>query len=204
MAKGMITIYALKPQFQKCVRWCAGNWMTPDMAIWLGVACAAAIGICFWLGFTVNPWILLVSAPLLIARMGFNALDGMLAREKGLADKRGEVLNEITDVGGDLLSYVPAAVFAPTEAMRAMIFAVVIATLLAEFTGILGKAVTGTRRYEGPMGGKSDRAFWFGLGAIFYAIFPAAMEYAIPYLAVVLAFVLLTWFNRLRVLWKSV
>ena len=200
----MISIYQLKPRFQKCVRWAAGDWMTPDMAIWLGVACAAAIGACFWLGLSVNRWILLVTAPLLIARMGLNALDGMLAREKGLADQRGEVLNEITDVGGDLLSYLPAAFFAPTEGMGAMICAVVIATLMAEFTGILGKATTGTRRYEGPLGGKSDRAFWFGLGAILIVIFPSAMNYGVAYLAVVLACVLLTWLNRLRVLWKSV
>jgi CDP-diacylglycerol--glycerol-3-phosphate 3-phosphatidyltransferase len=201
----MISIYELKPRFQRLVRGAAGNWMTPDMAIALGVASAALVGLCFALGLTMQRWLLLAIPPLLFARMGFNALDGMLAREKGLADRRGEVLNEITDVGGDCLSYLPAAFFAPTEAVRTMVFAVVIATLLAEFTGILGKATTGVRRYEGPLGGKSDRAFWFALGAVVAAFFPAAMrDYGHDYLAVVLACLLLTWLNRLRLLWKSV
>ena len=201
----MISIYNFKPQFQRLIRGVAGNWMTPDVAIGLGVVSAAAVGLCFALGLGVQRWFLLAVPPLLFARMGFNALDGMLAREKGLADRRGEVLNEITDVGGDCLSYLPAAFFAPTEVLRTMVLAVVVAMLLAEFTGILGKATTGMRRYEGPLGGKSDRAFWFGLGALLVAVFPeAAQDYGLYYLAVVLACVLLTWLNRLRLLWKSV
>ena len=201
----MISIYNFKPQFQRLIRGAAGNWMTPDMAIGLGATSAVAVGLCFALGLGLQRWFLLAIPPLLFARMGFNALDGMLAREKNLADRRGEVLNEITDVGGDCASYLPAAFFAPTETVRTMVFAVVVATLLAEFTGILGKATTGTRRYEGPLGGKSDRAFWFGLGALLVAAFPAAAtDYAHYYLAVVLSLVLLTWLNRLRLLWKCV
>jgi CDP-diacylglycerol--glycerol-3-phosphate 3-phosphatidyltransferase len=201
----MISIYNLKPQFQRLVRGAAGHWMTPDMAIGLGVATAVAVGLCFALGLGIQRWFLLAVPPLLFARMGFNALDGMLARERNLADRRGEVLNEITDVGGDCASYLPAAFFAPTESIRTMVFSVVVATLLAEFTGILGKATTGTRRYEGPLGGKSDRAFWLALGALGAAFFPSAVaEYGPYYLTVVLAFVLLTWLNRLRLLWKSV
>lgn len=201
----MVSIYQFKPQFQRLVRGAAGEWMTPDMAIALGVASAALIGLGFALGLGVQRWFLLAVPPLLFARMGFNALDGMLAREKGLADRRGEVLNEITDVGGDCLSYLPAAIFAPTEMLRTMVLLIVVATLLAEFTGILGQATTGTRRYEGPLGGKSDRAFWFALAALLFAAFPAAApEYGPYYLALVLACVLLTWLNRLRLLWKSV
>jgi CDP-diacylglycerol--glycerol-3-phosphate 3-phosphatidyltransferase len=200
----MISIYQLKPQFQRLMRGVAGNWMTPDMAIALGVVSAALVGLCFWLGLAVHWGALLAIPPLLFARMGFNALDGMLAREKGLADRRGEVLNEITDVGGDCLSYLPAAFFAPTDALRTMIFSVVVAMLLAEFTGILGKATTGMRRYEGPLGGKSDRAFWFALGALAVVIFPNAIDYGPHFFGIVLACVLLTWLNRLRLLWKSV
>jgi CDP-diacylglycerol--glycerol-3-phosphate 3-phosphatidyltransferase len=201
----MISIYSLKPQFQRLVRGAAGNWMTPDMAIGLGVVTASAVGLCFALGLAVQRWFLLAVPPLLFARMGFNALDGMLAREKNLADRRGEVLNEISDVGGDCLSYLPAALFAPAEAVCTLVLTIVIATLLAEFTGILGKATTGTRRYDGPLGGKSDRAFWFATGALAAAFFPSAVaDYGPYYLVVVLVFVLLTWLNRLRLLWKSV
>ena len=86
-----------------------------------------------------------------------------------------------------------------------VVLSIVVAMLLAEFTGILGKATTGVRRYEGPLGGKSDRAFWFALAALGAAFFPAAVApYGPYYLALVLAFVLLTWLNRLRLLWTSV
>ena len=199
----MLSIYKFKPAMQRGFRWLAGNWMTPDMAIWLGVATAVLIGLCFWLGLRVNRWWLLATGPLLIMRMAFNALDGALAREKGVADARGEALNELTDVGGDCISYLPVAVFTPNEPMRVLAFAVVIATLLAEFAGILGKVVTGTRRYEGPLGGKSDRAFWWGLGAIIVAIWPSALHYGAHYLAIVFGFVMLTWLNRLRAIWKE-
>ena len=65
-------------------------------------------------------------------------------------------------------------------------------------------ATTGTRRYEGPLGGKSDRAFWFALAALVASFLPGAIDYGLYYFAIVLACVLLTWLNRLRVLWMSV
>lgn len=177
--------------------------MTPNLATLLGVLAAAAVGLSFYLGFRVNRWMLLATGPLLGARMAFNALDGMLAREKLLADRRGEVLNEVSDALGDCLSFLPAAFFAPTEPLRAVLFLVVAATLLAEFTGVLGKAVSGVRRYEGPLGGKSDRALWFGLGAGLLAVCPASIAYGVPYASGVLALILLTAANRLRILWRS-
>jgi CDP-diacylglycerol--glycerol-3-phosphate 3-phosphatidyltransferase len=200
----MLTIYTLKPAFSRACRAIAGGWMSPNMATALGVVAAAGVGAVFVLGFEGDPRLLLLAPPLLLLRMAFNALDGLLARERHLADTRGEALNELCDVGGDCLSYLPVAVFAPTEPVRAMAFAVLIATLLAEFTGVVGKAVTGTRRYEGPLGGKSDRAFWFGLGALLLAWRPEWIAYAPHYLAVVLACVVVTWLNRVRVLWAAV
>jgi CDP-diacylglycerol--glycerol-3-phosphate 3-phosphatidyltransferase len=38
-------------------------------------------------------------------------------------------------------------------------------SILNEFAGIMGKIVSGTRRYDGPMG-KSDRALMIGLASI--------------------------------------
>ena len=127
----------------------------------------------------------------------------MLAREQGLASARGEALNEGCDIVGDCATYVPMAVAAPTSLMRTMVFLVIVAMLLAEFTGVLAKVTTGTRRYDGPMGGKGDRWFWFGLGGTIVAIVPDAISYAPAYLAVVLGFVFLTWCNRARLLWTS-
>jgi CDP-diacylglycerol--glycerol-3-phosphate 3-phosphatidyltransferase len=40
-----------------------------------------------------------------------------------------------------------------------------------EFSGVLAKLISGTRRYDGPMG-KSDRALLIGLWCLLYFIFP--------------------------------
>ena len=44
--------------------------------------------------------------------------------------------------------------------------------LLNEFIGVLTKAATGVRRYDGPMG-KSDRAVVLGLTCLLFFFFPA-------------------------------
>jgi CDP-diacylglycerol--glycerol-3-phosphate 3-phosphatidyltransferase len=46
-----------------------------------------------------------------------------------------------------------------------MVTLFVIVGIFAEMAGVLGAAIGGTRRYDGPMG-KSDRAFLFGCIAL--------------------------------------
>jgi CDP-diacylglycerol--glycerol-3-phosphate 3-phosphatidyltransferase len=177
--------------------------MTPNMASALGIVFAALTGLAFFLGFRVSRWFFLATPPLFVLRLIANVLDGVLAREQGLANARGEALNEGCDIVGDCMTYVPIALAAPTSVVRTMVFLIIVAMLLAEFTGVLAKLTTGTRRYDGPMGGKGDRWFWFGLGGTVIAIAPDAIAYAPAYLAVVLGFVAVTWCNRLRLLWMA-
>ena len=199
----MLTLYRFKPAFQKAFRVLAGQWMTPDMASVLGVVFAVLAGAAFFLGFRVSRWFFLAAPPLFVLRAIANVLDGVLAREQGLASARGEALNEGCDIASDCATYVPIALTAPTSLMRTMVFLIIVAMLLAEFAGVLAKLTTGTRRYDGPMGGKGDRWFWFGLGGTVIALAPDAIAYAPAYLAVVLGFVLLTGCNRVRLLWMS-
>ncbi|MBN1269681.1 MAG: CDP-alcohol phosphatidyltransferase family protein [Kiritimatiellae bacterium] len=193
-----ITLYAIKPYYQKLFRGLAGNWMTPNMATEFGVLFSFMTCASFILGGLVNHWFFLLVPFALAFRMGANALDGMLAREKGLASPLGAVLNEITDVINDVICYAPLW-FLP-EVSRGLLFIFIILIFSAEFSGLLGQAVTGTRRYEGPCGGKTDRSLWMGLFAIACAFRPGVFRYIGPYMAIVCVFVLLTMINRLRLI----
>lgn len=194
----MLSMYAIKPFYQKLFRGLAGEWMSPDMATGFGVLFAFAVGAGWILGARVSPlWFLLVPVGL-IFRMGANALDGMLAREKGLASPLGAVLNEVTDVVNDVISYLPLW-FVP--GVRPLVLtAFLLIVFFAEFSGLLGQAVTGQRRYEGPLGGKTDRATLMGAFALAAAFSPAVARHASLFLAVLCVPVLATAFNRLRLI----
>lgn len=192
----MISMYAIKPYYQRLFRGLAGDWMTPDMATGFGVLFSLLVGGAFWLGGQVDARFFLLVPLGMVFRMGANALDGMLAREKGLASPLGAVLNELTDVVNDMICYAPLW-FVP-GIRHGVLAAFLLLIFFAEFSGLLGQAVSGKRRYEGPLGGKTDRATWMGAYAALCAFHPAALAYSTPFLGLVGFFVLLTAMNRLR------
>jgi CDP-diacylglycerol--glycerol-3-phosphate 3-phosphatidyltransferase len=197
----VVSLYAFKPVYQRLFRGLAGDWMTPNMATALGIFFAFVVAAGFLLGGLVRPAFFLIVPAGLILRMGANALDGMLAREKGLATPLGAVLNEMTDVVNDVICYAPLW-FLP-QVPRGVLLVFLLSICGAEFAGVLGQAVTGQRRYEGPLGGKSDRALWIGLGAFLCALRPSLLAHAGAYLAAVSVLVLLTMANRLRLVVTS-
>jgi CDP-diacylglycerol--glycerol-3-phosphate 3-phosphatidyltransferase len=192
----MLSMYAIKPMYQKLFRGLAGNWMTPNMATGFGILFSVLIGGAFLLGGRVNPWFFLLVPIGVALRMGMNALDGMLAREKGLATPLGAVLNEVTDVVNDMICYVPLW-FVP-GVNRLVLLAFLLLIFFAEFSGLLGQAVSGKRRYEGPIGGKTDRATLIGLFTGACAFMPPWWQYNPHFMLLVCVLVLLTAINRLR------
>ena len=74
--------------------------------------------------------------------------------------KKGEILNEIGDIISDLFIFFPLLIYEKENLYLIVIF--LCFSIINEFAGILGKAVSGNRQYDGPMG-KSDRAFVIGL-----------------------------------------
>jgi len=92
--------------------------------------------------------------------MALNALDGMMARTYNQQSKKGELLNELGDVVSDLFIFFPLLKFEQSSLYLVVIF--ICMSVVNEFAGLLGKVISGQRRYEGPMG-KSDRAFVMGL-----------------------------------------
>ena len=82
---------------------------------------------------------------------------------------------------------------------RIVLLAFLLLIFFAEFSGLLGQAVSGKRRYEGPLGGKTDRATLIGLFTGACAFVPAWWQYNPYFISLVCVFVLLTAINRLRV-----
>jgi len=96
----------------------------------------------------------------LLIRMALNALDGMMATTYNQKSKLGEILNETGDVFSDFFIFFPLLKFQKESIYLIVVF--LFMSVANEFCGVLGKAITSKRRYEGPMG-KSDRAFVIGL-----------------------------------------
>lgn len=173
----MISVYQLKAKFQNMLRpLCAGlaaKGVSANQVTLAALIASMAYGLALWWGGGLV-WILL--PVFLFVRMGLNAIDGMLAREHNMKSRLGMALNELGDVIADTALFIPFVVLAPQAAPTVMLF--ILLAALTEFCGLLAFMMSGTRRYDGPMG-KSDRAamtgligFVFGLGFDISAYMP--------------------------------
>jgi CDP-diacylglycerol--glycerol-3-phosphate 3-phosphatidyltransferase len=162
----MTSTYDLKPRFQALLRPLCRRLhragVTANAVTLAAVGLSAAGGA----AIACRPaaaWPLLALPVVLLVRMALNAVDGMLAREHGLASPLGAMLNEVGDVASDAMLYLPLALVASVPA--AWCVAAVTSGWLAEIAGVAGAQIGAPRRYDGPVG-KSDRAVGFGLLAL--------------------------------------
>jgi len=165
----MISIYKIKPKFQKTLipllKILRKLRVSPNAITILSILLSILISYFFWNSSNNSLYFLFVAFGLLL-RMMLNALDGMMARIYNLKSQLGEVLNELGDIVSDVLIYFPLILFESLKIEITIIF--IILSIINEFCGLLGKIINGERRYEGPMG-KSDRAFLIGgVCIIFY------------------------------------
>ena len=103
-------------------------------------------------GDNIN-WLWAVAAFSLL-RLGFNLMDGLVAREMGIASTWGEVLNEFGDRVSDALIFLGVAFGGYVHNGWMLPFLILVS--LVSYLGILGKAVGGERMYAGIFG-KGDR-----------------------------------------------
>jgi CDP-diacylglycerol---glycerol-3-phosphate 3-phosphatidyltransferase len=194
----MPSVYDLKPRFQALLRpLCWGlarlgvtaNQVTVAAAL-LSLATGALL---VWKPGERGP--LLAVPAVLFARMGLNAIDGMLAREHGMKSALGGLLNELGDVVSDAALYLPLALV-PGLAPWAVVTAVVLAGL-TEMTGVVAVAIGASRRYDGPMG-KSDRAFVFGIVTLVFGLGVRPGFWTDLILGAVLAALVVTVYHRGR------
>jgi CDP-diacylglycerol---glycerol-3-phosphate 3-phosphatidyltransferase len=204
LAFAVFTIYQLKPKFQgwlrPLVQRLAANGVTANQVTLFGGMVSVAFGLWLYLMPLEPHWFFLIPAWMFV-RMALNAMDGMLAREHGQKSTLGVYLNELSDVVSDAALYLPFARVVPFDPF--MVGVVILLASLSEMAGVLGFAVGGTRRYDGPMG-KSDRAFVFALLGFVVAVWggpdglPLALQwvvYALPAVAFLTAICI---FNRIR------
>lgn len=167
----MISIYKIKPKFQALLMPILNALhkigVTANMITWAAILVSIGTGISIYL-YPTHLALLVLPISLFI-RMALNALDGMMARIHNLQSKMGEVLNELGDVISDFILFFPIGVLFRLDSR--ILLAFLFLSLLNEFAGILGKAVSGDRRYDGPMG-KSDRAFVVGLFSLLILFIP--------------------------------
>lgn len=192
------SVYDLKPRFQALLRPLVGRLARRGVTA-NQVTIAAVLlsfgggGLIAWRPF--ETWPLLLLPLVLLARMGLNAIDGMLAREHGQQSKLGAILNELGDVLSDTALYLPLAwvpmVYVP------LIEGIVVLAVMSEMTGVVAVQIGARRQYQGPMG-KSDRALWFGALGLVLGLGVEPGNWINWGLGVMLALLAVTIVNRAR------
>jgi CDP-diacylglycerol--glycerol-3-phosphate 3-phosphatidyltransferase len=192
----MPSVYDLKPAFQRMLRplvqGLVSAGITPNHLTLAAVGGSIAVGAAVAALARTPRWLLLLPAWLL-ARMALNAMDGMAAREHEMRTRLGAALNELGDVVSDAALYLPLAVVIPGPPWPVVAFA--LGAVLTEFCGLLGDALGGARRYDGPMG-KSDRAALVGLLGLVAAFAPQTLRWWPVVLWVASALTGVTCWNR--------
>jgi CDP-diacylglycerol--glycerol-3-phosphate 3-phosphatidyltransferase len=194
----MPSVYDLKPGFQKLL-------LPLTAALYrLGItangvtvsAMLASLAFGAWMLLAPNSRLPFLLLPVfMFVRMALNAIDGLLARQYRQQSKLGAILNEAGDVVSDAALYAPFAMLPAVQ--PGIILGVVFLSLLTEFVGVLGLAIGGGRRYEGPLG-KSDRAVVFGALGLLIGIGAPVQPYLNPALLVMAFLLAWTVWNRAR------
>ena len=193
----MISVYQLKPKFQALLQPILRrlhNWgFTPNSLTILALLLSLAMGSYSLFG---DHTIALILMPIvLLLRMALNALDGMMARQYNLQSKMGALLNEMGDVVSDIVLYYPLYLLFAMDQIWIMTF--LLLSVLNEFAGLLGQALGGARRYDGPMG-KSDRALVVGVLSLLFFFNAPIIGYLTWIWLVVFCLLIWSTFKRLK------
>lgn len=194
----MLSIYQLKPAFQNLLR--PGVKRLYDRGVTANQVTLFAAVVSVLLGTLLlalpqHTWLFALIPLWMILRMALNAVDGMLAREFGQQSKLGAYLNELCDLIADSALFLPFALLPGVSPL--LVVLVVLLALISEYAGVLGPMVGASRRYDGPMG-KSDRAFCFGVLGAGVACGLLSANWLNGLLALILALLLYTLYNRVR------
>lgn len=165
----MISIYELKPKFQKLlmpmVYLLHRLKVTPNQVTIFACLLSIILGVLFYYYHT-STWIYIAIPIFMFIRMALNAIDGVLAKRFSLQTDLGKYLNELTDVMSDAALFLPFVLVLSQYEITVILF--IILSIISEMAGVIGEAISGERRYDGPMG-KSDRAFIIGVLSVLLA-----------------------------------
>lgn len=195
----MISVYNVKPKFQQLLKpvmeFLHRNKFTPNQVTLLALIGSIATGVFVYFD---KGWFYLWVVPFyLLVRMALNAIDGMMARAYNLQSPLGEVLNELGDVLADLAIFYPVLLKFGMDKHPNLLVVFIALMIINEFVGVLGKAMGGARRYEGPMG-KSDRALFIGLLCIIVFFIPMVLSWIYYLVILVVLAMLLSTIARIK------
>lgn len=194
----MLTLYELKPRFQRLLRptvaWLNEQDITANqmtlVAAGGSLLCAALI-----MSFASHPLIFALLPVWMLVRMALNAMDGMLAREFGQQSRLGAYLNELGDVIADTALF--GVLFCVQGVQPGLLALVILLALLSEYAGVMGPLAGASRRYDGPLG-KSDRAACLGFLALGIALDCLTPPWLNVMLALMALLLVITLANRIR------
>jgi CDP-diacylglycerol--glycerol-3-phosphate 3-phosphatidyltransferase len=138
-------------------------------------------------------WPLLLIPCVLLVRVVFNHVDGMLACEHDMKTPVGAILNEIADVVSDAALYLPLAAVPGVPAW--LVVAAVVLGLITEMAGLAAIRIGAERREDGPMG-KKPRGLVFGGAALALGLGATPGPWLGAALAATIPLLLLTIVNR--------
>ncbi|HEX8681242.1 MAG TPA: CDP-alcohol phosphatidyltransferase family protein [Ardenticatenaceae bacterium] len=195
-------IYATKSRWQgllkPLVALCVRHEVHPDLFTYGALALSFVAGFALTRAGPNHLWLWLVP-PAVLLRLLFNLLDGMIARETGIADTWGEVKNEFGDRVADSAIFLGLAFGGYADArLVALVLALV---LSGSYLGLFGKALGGPRIYGG-LFGKGDRMLSLALFTL-YPLFTGNLPSYNWYLAAAMLAASVTIFQRLRVLYAQ-
>ena len=180
-----MTIYELKPHFQRLLRPCSDRLVTrgirPNTITLLALGLSVGLGSLLLVAGASYPLLFGLLPFFLLLRMGLNAVDGMMAKEHGLCSPLGALLNEVGDGVSDAVLILPFLVLLPPQ-LAPLVAMVACLAVVSEVAGLAALHFGASRRYDGPMG-KSDRAFVLGVIGIGIGLAPTL---AIPLIPAVL------------------
>ncbi len=139
-------------------------------------------------------WPLLLIPCVLLVRVVFNHVDGMLACEHDMKTPVGAILNEIADVVSDAALYLPLAAVPGVPAW--LVISAVVLGLITEMAGLAAIRIGAERREDGPMG-KKPRGLVFGGAALALGLGATPGPWLGAALAATILLLLLTIANRM-------
>jgi CDP-diacylglycerol--glycerol-3-phosphate 3-phosphatidyltransferase len=188
-------IYQIKPRFQRSLQgveaYLVRRRVHPDYLTIAALVLSALGGVALY-GSRWAGWLLLLIVPVALGRTALNALDGLVARDTGLARPWGEVLNEFCDRLADVALFAGVALAPGSQPSLGAV--VVVVMLLSSYLAILSKAAGGRRQYAGVMG-KADRMIYLSLAAVVAFALPSVPIFTI-FLVLVLAGLVITIVQR--------
>ena len=181
-----MSLYDIKPWFVRRLRGfedlLVARRVSPDTLTYTAVGVSVAAGGFIAAGGLLDrPLLWLAVAPLVLARLALNALDGSVARRTRSTRPFGAALNEIGDCVSDAAT-VGATAFVAGPALALGTLA---SCYLASSMGVLSLALTGRRDSGGPAG-KADRAALLALGATAGALAGTTVPFTLVLVVIVL------------------